>query len=109
MNTTPHEFNPPKKCTPKQLRVRRVFRGSALFCALTFGAHADPFESELTLQSALEYGATNNPRLQAAFSQWKGAEEIISVQKGFPIRRSPTATTLNPSKPEPDHKISDLA
>lgn len=47
-------------------------------------ASADPFGTNLTLQAALEYGAENNPRLQAAFNQWKSAEENIAVQKGLP-------------------------
>ncbi len=49
-----------------------------------FIAIADPFGTNLTLQAALEYGATNNPQLRAAFNQWKGAEENIAVQKGLP-------------------------
>jgi len=51
---------------------------------LTISAQADPFGTNLTLQAALDYGAGNNPRLQAAFNQWKGAEENIAVQKGLP-------------------------
>lgn len=45
---------------------------------------ADPFGTNLTLQAALDYGAENNPQLRAAFSQWKGAEQNITVQKGLP-------------------------
>ncbi|MEE9369219.1 MAG: TolC family protein [Pontiella sp.] len=50
--------------------------------ALSFGA--DPFGTNLTLQAVLDYGAENNPRLQATFNQWKGAEENIAVQKALP-------------------------
>ena len=45
---------------------------------------AEPFGTNLTLQAALEYGAENNPQLQAAFNQWKGAEQNIGVQKTLP-------------------------
>jgi len=48
------------------------------------GTSANPFGTNLTLQAALEYGTTNNPQLQAAFNQWKGAEENITIQKGLP-------------------------
>lgn len=48
------------------------------------GALADSFSTNLTLQAALDYGAENNPQLQAAFHQWKGSEQNIAVQKGLP-------------------------
>ncbi|MCK4563087.1 MAG: TolC family protein [Verrucomicrobia bacterium] len=51
---------------------------------MALGIHADPFGTNLTLQAVLDYGTENNPRLQAAFNQWKGAEENIAVQKGLP-------------------------
>lgn len=51
---------------------------------LALSARADPFGTNLTLQAALEFGATNNPQLQAAFNQWKGAEQNITVQKALP-------------------------
>lgn len=47
-------------------------------------AFADPFATNLSLQAALDYGAENNPQLKAAFNQWKGAEQNITVQKGLP-------------------------
>lgn len=59
-------------------------------CALCLGVIlpsavlADPFETNLTLQAALEYGAANNPQLQAAFNQWKGAEQNIAMQQALP-------------------------
>ena len=51
---------------------------------LSCTASADPFGTNLTLRAALEHGTQNNPQLQAAFNQWKGAEENIAVQKGLP-------------------------
>jgi len=45
---------------------------------------ADPLQDHLTLEAALQYGAENNPQLQAAFSQWKGLEEDIGVRKALP-------------------------
>jgi cobalt-zinc-cadmium efflux system outer membrane protein len=56
----------------------------ALVFAFGMSTMADPFDTNLTLQAALDYGAENNPRLQASFSQWKGFEENISVQKALP-------------------------
>lgn len=50
---------------------------------------ADNLQTNLTLKTALQYGAENNPRLQAAFSQWKSYEENIYVQKALP---DPTLT-----------------
>lgn len=50
--------------------------------ALSFGA--DPFSTNLTLQAALDYGAANNPRLQATLNLWKAAEENIAVQQALP-------------------------
>ena len=47
-------------------------------------AMADPFGTNLTLRAALDYGAENNPKVQAAYHQWKGFEENIAVQKGLP-------------------------
>ena len=47
-------------------------------------ASADPFGTHLTLQAAREYGAENNPLLQAAWNQWQGATATIAVQKGLP-------------------------
>ena len=81
MNTNRHELKISQKHNPKHFRV---FRGSLLFCSLALGIHADPLGTNLTLQAALDYAAGNNPRLQAAFNQWKGAEENIAVQKGMP-------------------------
>ncbi len=45
---------------------------------------ADGLQTNLTLQAALDYGAENNPKLQAVFNQWKGYEENIAVQKALP-------------------------
>ena len=45
---------------------------------------AEPIETNLTLAAALQYGAENNPQLQAAFNQWKGLEENIRVQRALP-------------------------
>jgi outer membrane protein TolC len=45
---------------------------------------ADSLQTNLTLEAALQYGAENNPQLQAAFNQWKGLQENISVQKALP-------------------------
>jgi outer membrane protein, heavy metal efflux system len=62
----------------------------AAWCALCLGVFfvpavsADPFGTNLTLKAALEYGAENNPQLQAAYHQWKGLEENVAVQKGLP-------------------------
>jgi len=53
----------------------------SVFLSPAFG---DEFGTELTLHTALEYGATNNPQIRAAFNQWKGAEQNIAVQKGLP-------------------------
>ena len=78
MNTNRREF---WKTIPVNFRV---FCGSILFCVATVDVLADPFGTNLTLQAALDYGTENNPRLKAAFSQWKGAEENIAVQKGLP-------------------------
>lgn len=55
-----------------------------LFQSAVLLTHADSLQTNLTLRSALLYGAENNPRLQAAFNQWKGHEENISVQKALP-------------------------
>ncbi len=52
--------------------------------SLSCTASADPLTTNLTLQAVLDYGAENNPRLQAAFNQWKGAEQNITVQKSLP-------------------------
>jgi outer membrane protein TolC len=49
-----------------------------------FKTAADPLGSNLTLQAALEHGEQNNPELQAAFRQWKGAEQDIVVQRALP-------------------------
>ena len=58
---------------------------SLILCSsLSCTASADPLTTNLTLQAVLEYGAENNPRLQAAFNQWKSMEENIAVQKGLP-------------------------
>lgn len=94
MNPDKHGF---KKPTPRsqrsEIQSSRPLRTSVgknpclsvFICgSLTLSALADPFGTNLTLQAALEYGATNNPRLQAAFNQWKGAEQNIAVQKGLP-------------------------
>jgi outer membrane protein TolC len=43
-----------------------------------------PLGTNLTLQTVLDYGEQNNPQLQAAFNQWKGAEQNIAVQKALP-------------------------
>ncbi|MCF7818539.1 MAG: TolC family protein [Kiritimatiellales bacterium] len=61
-----------------------TLRAVCLGVFLARPASADPFGTNLTLQAALEYGAENNPQLQAAFNQWKGAEQNITVQKGLP-------------------------
>lgn len=59
-------------------------------CALCLGvvlhtaAGAEPLATNLTLQAVLEYGEQNNPQLQAAFKQWKGAEQNIVVQRSLP-------------------------
>ena len=45
---------------------------------------ADPLGTNLTLQAVLEYGVENNPKLQAAYLQWKSAELNIAVQKTLP-------------------------
>jgi len=63
--------------------LRSLCLCAILFIPASFSL-ADPFVTNLTLQAALDYGAENNPRLQAAFNQWKGAEENIAVQKGLP-------------------------
>lgn len=56
-----------------------------VLCALLLRvSSADPLATNLTLEAALIYGAENNPKLQAAFNQWKGFEENISVQKALP-------------------------
>jgi len=47
-------------------------------------SQADNLQTNLTLESALQYGAENNPKLQAAFNQWRGFEENIPVQKALP-------------------------
>jgi len=58
---------------------------SVFICgSILLSAQADPFSTNLTLRTALEYGATNNPQIQAAFNQWKGVEQNIAVQKGLP-------------------------
>ncbi len=57
---------------------------ACLSLSALLSCYADPFETSLTLQAALNYGAENNPQLQAAFNQWKGYEETIAVQKGLP-------------------------
>ncbi|WP_372807703.1 TolC family protein [Pontiella sp.] len=57
---------------------------AALFTVAWFSSYADPFGTNLTLRAALDQGAENNPRLQAAFHRWKGAEESISVQQALP-------------------------
>lgn len=56
------------------------------FCLSVFlsPVFADEFETNLTLRLALEYGAENNPNIQAGFHQWKGAEENIAIQKALP-------------------------
>lgn len=64
--------------------VKTALLASALPMLLTTAAFSDPFATNLTLQAALEYGAENNPQLQAAFSQWKGMEQNIGVQQGLP-------------------------
>ncbi len=81
MNTNQCKF---WKSIPVNFRVFGAFCGSILFCTMPATSLADPLSTNLTLQAALEYGASNNPRLQAAFNQWKGAEENIAVQKGLP-------------------------
>lgn len=73
----------------KNTKISKSSSSAALWtlclCVLVIPpASADPFGTNLTLQAALEYGAENNPRLQAAFNQWKGTEENIAVQKGLP-------------------------
>ena len=45
---------------------------------------ANTIQTNLTLEVALQYGAENNPKLQASFNQWKGFEENITVQKSLP-------------------------
>jgi outer membrane protein TolC len=62
----------------------RPLRLCAIFLIPTGIATADSFATNLTLQAALDYGAENNPKLQAAFNQWKGLEENIAVQKALP-------------------------
>ena len=47
-------------------------------------SQANNLQTNLTLESALSYGAENNSKLQASFNQWKGFEENISVQKALP-------------------------
>lgn len=85
MNTKRRE-SPGRGITTASTGFRTV-RRFRVFLALPFlalGALADPFGTNLTLESALQYGAENNPKLQAAFNQWKGAEQNIAVQKGLP-------------------------
>jgi len=82
MNTNRREC--PNNGIMKTVIGFRVFRGSILCCLAAVSVQADQFGTNLTLQAALEYGAGNNPRLQAAFNQWKGAESTIAVQKGLP-------------------------
>jgi outer membrane protein TolC len=90
MNTNRHEskrsrsIKTGKSQSVGYFRVIRVFRGFLPSLLIVIGAHADPFGTNLTLQAALDYGAENNPKLQAAFNQWKGAEQNIAVQKGLP-------------------------
>jgi outer membrane protein TolC len=55
-----------------------------LLLGIATTGRADTLQSNLTLQAALDYGANNNPMLQAAFNQWKGLEENISVRKALP-------------------------
>ena len=71
-----------KTCTSR-FRMVRVFRGF-LFLLIPLATHADPLGTNLTLQAALEYGEQNNPQLQAAFNQWKGAEQNIAIQQALP-------------------------
>lgn len=61
----------------------RVFRGS-LVLLLPVAVHAAPSGTNLTLRAALDHGEANNPQLQAAYNQWKGAEQNIAVQKALP-------------------------
>ncbi len=70
---------------PLRTSVKNNLRLSAFICgSLLLSIQAEEFGTNLTLQAALEYGATNNPGIQAAFNQWKGAEQNIAVQKGLP-------------------------
>jgi cobalt-zinc-cadmium efflux system outer membrane protein len=55
-----------------------------LLQTVVLNSQADNLKTNLTLKAALQYGAENNPKLQAAFNQWKGYEENISVQKALP-------------------------
>ena len=79
----------PRELKPEPKRGAGGLKAIALsFCLLAAilpnRVAADPFGTNLTLQAALDYGAENNPRLQAAFHQWRGATENIAVQKGLP-------------------------
>ena len=75
MNTNKREL--PNNGLMKSLICFRVFSGFLALSFLTSSAVADPFGTNLTLRSALEYGAENNPQLQAAWNQWRGFEENI--------------------------------
>ncbi|WP_372796067.1 TolC family protein [Pontiella sp.] len=57
---------------------------SMLLQTAVLASQADTLQTNLTLQAALRYGAENNPKVQSAFHQWKGAEENIAVQKALP-------------------------
>jgi len=64
--------------------MRKQILSTALTLSTALCALADPFGTNLILQSTLDYGAENNPQLQAAYNQWKGAAESIAVQKALP-------------------------
>ena len=81
MNANERQF-PRLPCTNKTTHNRAV-RG-LLVLLVPLAVQAEPFGTNLTLQAALEYGAQNNPQLQAAFNQWKGTEQNIAVQKALP-------------------------
>jgi len=78
-----HKRKSPAGSTAAVTTGIRMLRGF-LFLLLACAASAEPFGINLTLQAALEYGAENNPQLQAAFNQWKGNEQNIAVQKALP-------------------------
>jgi outer membrane protein TolC len=84
MKLRPLKHNDPKNTTYTSLTVFSTLRTLSLSVFLSTAAWADLFETNLTLQAALDYGAENNPQLQAALHQWKGMEQNIVVQKGLP-------------------------